>query len=335
MPITTRSSLARHLQWALELEHATIPPYLCALYSIRPGTNAEAAEAIRSVVLEKMRHLTLVANLLNAIGGKPALDDSRFVPSYPTTLPHSNGRIRVHLRPLSPAALETFRAIERPAPPPGPPPEGDAYETIGQFHAAIADGFRRVAARVGERRLFRGRRTRQVGPEAYDGAGGGRVVVVTDVASALAAIAEVSGQRQRHDPATCEAEARSAWATGAEPAIDWAGVWPMRPDPRMARYRGRPDVHALMLACNARYADLLRALHDAFNGRPARLREAVPIMHDLRHRAQALMAVPTGEADGTTVGPSFELAAAPRVRRAAASRGGRGGGRARRSAGPA
>jgi hypothetical protein len=32
----------------------------------------------------------------------------------------------------------------------------------------------------------------------------------------------------------------------------------------------------------------------------------VPMMYDLKYRAQELMAVPSGHADGTTVGPSFE-----------------------------
>ena len=30
--------LREHLQWAIELEHSTIPPYMCALYSLdRPA----------------------------------------------------------------------------------------------------------------------------------------------------------------------------------------------------------------------------------------------------------------------------------------------------------
>ena len=33
--IKTIKDLHEHLQWAIELEHATIPPYLCALYSIK------------------------------------------------------------------------------------------------------------------------------------------------------------------------------------------------------------------------------------------------------------------------------------------------------------
>lgn len=43
MAITSIESLREHLQWALELEHATIPPYLCALYSIKKGHNVESA----------------------------------------------------------------------------------------------------------------------------------------------------------------------------------------------------------------------------------------------------------------------------------------------------
>lgn len=36
------------LEAAVKLELATIPPYLCALYSTHPGTNLEATMVIRS-----------------------------------------------------------------------------------------------------------------------------------------------------------------------------------------------------------------------------------------------------------------------------------------------
>ena len=69
------------LQTAIEVEHSTIPAYLCALYSIKDGTNQEAAQIIKSVVLEEMLHMILAANVLNAIGGHPA---SIIGGSYPT-----------------------------------------------------------------------------------------------------------------------------------------------------------------------------------------------------------------------------------------------------------
>ncbi len=79
MAIRTIESLRQHLQWAIEIEHSTLPPYLCALYSIKDGHNREAVEVIHSVFLEEMLHMTLAANLLNAVGGSPRID----VPGVP------------------------------------------------------------------------------------------------------------------------------------------------------------------------------------------------------------------------------------------------------------
>ena len=65
---------------ALRLEHATIPPYLTALYSLRAGSNSPAWHILRVVAVEEMLHLTLVANVMNAVGCKPNLTDPEFVP---------------------------------------------------------------------------------------------------------------------------------------------------------------------------------------------------------------------------------------------------------------
>ena len=80
-------NLRRDLQTALELEHATIPPYLTALASIKNSFNREIHKVIRSIVIEEMMHLTLVANILNAVGGKPLLYSKDFLPHYPSRLP--------------------------------------------------------------------------------------------------------------------------------------------------------------------------------------------------------------------------------------------------------
>ena len=42
--ITSIDGLRQHLQWALELEHSTIPPYLCALYSIEPAATRKPSK---------------------------------------------------------------------------------------------------------------------------------------------------------------------------------------------------------------------------------------------------------------------------------------------------
>ena len=333
MPITDRAELCRHLQWALELEHATIPPYLCALYSIPDGSNTTAAALIRAVVMEEMLHMTLVANLLNAIGGQPAVDHPKFVPKYPTYLPHSRRSFVVSLLPFSKDAIDTFLKIERPAKPHARP-QANRYHTIGQFYEAIADAFERLTRKYGEKRLFTGKRSMQISGSKYYYGSGGEPIEVANLTTAKNAIAEIAEQGEGLDHTIFDGDQRfgqvdelahyfrfneirserrylatdtpTSGPSGPELPIDWSARFPMRPNPRAAQYRRRPDVHRLMVEFNQRYTGLLRTLHAAFNGKPQRLLEAVPQMYDLKYRAQTLMAIPTGRVDGSTVGPSFE-----------------------------
>ena len=113
------AELKDQLQIALVLEHSTIPPYLCALYSIKPGTNLMAANIIRSVVLEEMLHMIMVANLLNAIGGCPMIGEretgahGKFIPEYPTRLPGNIDQdLIVGLSYFSEESIQTFWKIE-------------------------------------------------------------------------------------------------------------------------------------------------------------------------------------------------------------------------------
>ncbi|MFD0200675.1 MULTISPECIES: ferritin-like domain-containing protein [Saccharothrix] len=114
--IKTIEELHEYLHKGLQLEHATLPPYLTALYSLKPGTNSDAWHVIRVVAVEEMLHLTLVANVLNAVGGTPDLTKRGFVPNYPTRLPSGPDDFEVHLGPFSREALHTFLRIEKPAP---------------------------------------------------------------------------------------------------------------------------------------------------------------------------------------------------------------------------
>lgn len=112
-------SLRQVLQLAIQLEHATIPPYLCALFSIMPGTNAEVADLIRGVVLEEMFHMALACNLLNAVGGHPQIAAPGFVPRYPGHLPAGvRPDLTVTLKKCSKEHIrDVFMSIEQPADP--------------------------------------------------------------------------------------------------------------------------------------------------------------------------------------------------------------------------
>jgi hypothetical protein len=116
MDIESVEQLKQALQIAIELEHGTIPIYLTAMYSIKPGTNAEVMSLIRGVVVEEMLHMSLVCNILIAIGGSPAIGQPGFVPRYPGPLP---GGLRSDLTAsLKKCSIEhirdCFMAIEMP-----------------------------------------------------------------------------------------------------------------------------------------------------------------------------------------------------------------------------
>ena len=233
-PITNREELQKYLQVALQVEHATIPPYLTALYSIQAdpvNNNLDSYNIIRAVVVEEMLHLTLAANLLNAIGGAPDLTRKGFVPDYPAYLPTGESDFRVSLEKFSESAIDTFLEIERPdCPTKGKPvvkkndvwyvkhadmstgrktgrgllpsfvmkgSEGNDlhlhFWSIGDFYKAIRNGFSHLAEKMGEKELFNGKEEYQVGPEYYHSSGG-KITKVTNLATALEAIDLISGQ---------------------------------------------------------------------------------------------------------------------------------------------
>ncbi|MFG1608094.1 ferritin-like protein [Actinoplanes sp. NPDC049265] len=213
--IRTVTDLEAYLNAALRLEHATIPPYLTALYSLHPGSNSDAQHVIRVVAVEEMLHLTLVANVMNAVGLPVDLTVDDFIADYPVHLPSGEVDFLVSVQPFSAAAVTTFLNIERPAKAPSedarllPRPDLGAgtvlaaspldpsvrYYSIGEFYDEIERGLRYLEHEYRERgeELFGGDIARQVGPE-YFYSGGGEAVVVCDLASALRALTVIAEQ---------------------------------------------------------------------------------------------------------------------------------------------
>ena len=330
----TLDDLRRHLQWAIELEHATIPPYMCALYSLDPDRNPEAVQVIGSVLSEEMLHLALAANLLNAVGGTPKLDAPELLPAYPHPLPHGDRSLHIDLLPFGEQALELFLRIEKPASA-DEPPQDDGYRTIGQFYAAIEAGFHTLCDKLGEAEVFSGAPERQIG-EFHLRGGGGSVVPVHDLASAMAALGEIieqgegaartdvwDGDRDVFHPDREEVahyyrfrelrlgrryrtgDTPQSGPTGEPIKVDFDGVLPMRPNPRTADHPAGSPIRVAQEEFNQTYCLLLYQLEEAFNGNPAELRETVGTMYQLRATALTLMKTPVG--DGTTnAGPTFE-----------------------------
>ena len=199
--------LQRHLDAAMQLEHATIPPYLTALYSIRPGSNAEAVadhprrrgrgdaapDAGRERAERDRRH---------GRSDPPGLR-RRAIPAY---LPDGEDDFSVDIRPFSkrggrdlpqdraaggrePAgASVTVREGAGPRRAARRPGRTTAARSISTRSASStrpsSQGLKVLHARDGRQRCSRGDRSRQIGPDYYYSGGGG-LIAVTDLASAL------------------------------------------------------------------------------------------------------------------------------------------------------
>jgi hypothetical protein len=326
----TLQSLRDHLQAALAVEHATVPPYFTAWISIQPNTNVEAAEIVRSVMLEEMLHLTLAANLLNAVGGRPSLTHPGFVPRYPHRLPFSGDRFEISIERFSKQSLQTFLAIERPEGPRAKP-EARKFHTIAQFYAAVRNGIDELCETLGEKAVFTGPLAKQVQPEAYYAAG--KLLVVTGRDTAHRAIEEICEQGEGAHGSVFDAD-HSICGEGREPAhyyrfmqlvkgrhyragdtpksgpsgarlaVAWDAVYPIRPNARASDYPKGSGIRDALEAFGHGYGQLLAALEAAYNGQPDRMTEGIARMFALRDQARALMQIPSGDGR-TTVGLDF------------------------------
>jgi hypothetical protein len=319
----------RALQNAIELEHATIPPYLYALYSLKPGTNLEIAGLIKTIVSQEMLHMALDCNILNAIRGTPKIDDPRFLPKYPGPLPGGvESDLIVPLAPFSKQLVhDTFMVIEEPEDPLHFPVlkaelAGAATpETIGQFYAKIADQI----GRLPEKDFASDRNQLTTGFKPL------QEIQVRDCASAIAAIHLIVEQGEgtttspldpEHEPAHYYrfAEIYNGRKLIANPdtqpcappyvygghkiEFDPAGVWPVITNPSGASYPAGSKTANLNRTFNYTYTSLLKSLHLVFNGEPDRLGPAIGLMESMKEQAQVLMSTET--VPGQTAGPSFE-----------------------------
>ena len=210
--IQTVEDLHYYLGQAMKIEHATIPPYITALYSMKPGSNIEAFQILRTVAVEEMLHLTLAANVFNAVGGniKSVLTAPDFIPTYPTVLPTGETDFEVGLSKFSRETIQTFLNIERskeaePGQPLVMPREQKNYilkvrnhephysfYSIGQFYAEIIRGLHALHKEMGDA-LFCGDRSKQVTKEYYYD-GGGEIIPVYDLTSSIMALREIQEQ---------------------------------------------------------------------------------------------------------------------------------------------
>ncbi|MEX2587476.1 MAG: ferritin-like protein [Actinomycetota bacterium] len=335
------AELHQWLQSAIELEHATIPTYLTALYSIKPAYNEAARQVLRSVVIEEMLHMTIAANLLNALGGSPRMDRPGFIPTFPGPLPMGiAGDLTVSLRKLTRGqVVNVFMVIEEPEEPldlvvkqPStemfraqaqalPPAAQREFGTIGEFYEAISNKI----AGFGDG-AFTGDPNRQVVDDRWFASD--ELFAIQDVKTAQKGIGIIVEQGEGtttspEDPEMVPAHyyrfaeivygrrlVRDPSAPGGQPwsfsgapvGLNPAGVWNLYPDAKSVDYPGGSRARYLSDQFNSSYTNLLRCLEETFNGSPENLKVALGIMIEMRLIAQELVA---------TAVPGTEMFCAP------------------------
>ncbi|WP_371763446.1 ferritin-like protein [Massilia sp.] len=327
-----KEDLVAWLHTALAIELSTIPVYMTALISIKPGSNRVPANLIRGVMMEEMLHLALAGNLLSAIGGKAAFFEAN-IPTYPLTLKFDGKTFRgrefaIELAPFSAQNTEVFTQIEYPDvwSEPGAELTGVSEVdvpgyTIGGFYAAIATKLAQLCEEFGEPTVFSGDPQHQLGLNYY-WAGGGRPILITDLVSAKRAIDLIVSQGEGSDQTVFDRDASDfgqpedaahffrfreiqyaqSYRKGDDPRqpptgnrfeVDYSAVYPIKVNPKQADYSEDLMLAKLNMEFNALYTRMLTQIADAFNGAPASMYTAIlNSMHGMTGIALQMVATP-------------------------------------------
>lgn len=352
--VGSREQLFHLLAEASEIEHTLMCSYLYAAFSLknpdRPDFSPAEADAVRrwrktimEVATEEMAHLLLVANLSVALGGKPHFDR----PNFPVAPGYFPSGVVVKLTPFSMDTLQHFIFLERPAGAGHEDGEGfeagnpvdreeafhglmpsvQNYNTVGALYEAIALNLRTWSERVGERALFIGSRSAQVGPAVVSFE---HVGVIDNLRTALDAIDHVVEQGEGAPNEHADSHYKRFLAIRNEYRElvtrnpDFAPAWPAAISPVMRRppepegkvFVDSPRAARLLDFTNAVYSVLLRCLVQVFGreGADAEREQAryfeiaIELMHILAAGATELVELPaSAQHPGTTAGMSFTM----------------------------
>jgi hypothetical protein len=307
------SLLRASLQAAVRLELLTIPPYLCALWSIKNEMDPVAL-SIREVVQEEMFHLAMVCNMLAALGEVPDLVGA--VPVYPSD--PSDMLPSIVLSGLSKSSLRLFMEVERPRV--VIPHDGHGHaialagsETIGEFYERIGLAFTQLNPEINT--------DLQVGGPLIE-------TVVTSVQDAVAGAGLIrrQGEGSLASPADTGIDDLSHFYRFEEllkghqliydeqahlfrdgPEILWPDTWPMKIVPP-GGYQSSDvpvEARALIDRFDRLYSEMIDLLQAAWAGKgQAAFLKAIELMFELQVSAKKLMEMPV-DAESGTLGPCF------------------------------
>jgi Ferritin-like len=329
--------LQNALQAAIQLELATLPPYLSALFSIADQTST-AFNLINDIVFNEMTHFGLACNLLAATGGQPTIVEGYRRTVYPGPLPGG----------VKPKCDDTFRPIFQCDPdfqvvlgfndlksfakmamqidyPEDPVPrpvalalvEIETFPSIGEFYKTVEAAFTANTAMIPYTT------TKQLTKPRMD------VTVVDSLASAVAAIDLIRGEGEgssknpffngklSHFYAFGELFRGAAFVFDDKTNTgDWTGapvppavVAEMTPIPEGGYMNPPAAAVAPLSTCDQDFTDMLTALDAAWaNGSAASLGAAIGSMVDLGDNARTLLTSAIARTDAPGIyGPQFRL----------------------------
>ncbi|MDQ8020699.1 MAG: ferritin-like domain-containing protein [Moraxellaceae bacterium] len=348
--IEHREQLLFQLAEAAEVEHCLMCTYLYAAFTLKGAdatdlddTEREAVQRWRKVLIavaiEEMSHLTLVGNLMVALGGGPQLDRA----NLPLTVGYFPAGVQAVLAPFCEHTMDHFVFLERPENTPDADwsvfphdsysrgvvhgrvmPNTFDYATVGELYRSILQGIETLYERVGEDACFPGRSASQIGPLDAALPGLRSITTLEDARQAIDTIV-----RQGEGAATaCERShymrfigvreelaklrARRADFEPSRPAA----LNPVMRKPPMPEGRvwvTHPQAVLVMDYANALYAFMLRLLMQAW-GRPPALASAkgmlvqasIRVMRAMTPVAEYLTTLPACEDQpGVNAGISF------------------------------
>ena len=326
--------LQKALQAAVELELATLPPYLCGQWALK-DQDSDPANLISDITLEEMGHLGLVCNLLRATGRQPKILDGYDEIRYPGPLP---GGVRPKVDPDFFQADQDFEVIlgfnnysafvkmcmtiEYPEDPVPRPKilalDEETFPTIGEFYDAIANALKAndgTFTYIVDKQIENGRTgvfiidhltkaTEAISRIQKEGEGSSRFPYVDADGKRLAHFYSF-GQIYFGKTYVFDKVKQTGDWTGDPPIgpVESKDVYPMTPVP-LGGYRG--DVPSEVGDCDKSFTQMLQQLDAAWrNGDPESLRSAVRSMRTLKRQAIGLLEKQIARPEGGIYGPQF------------------------------
>lgn len=301
------------LQAAISLELSTLPPYLCAMWSIKDQSGT-VYDLIHSVAVAEMLHMGLACNMLTTIGGTPLINSS--IPTYPGPLPGGvRPKLTIYLAGLSKDYLkDVFMEIEYPESGPIALAMGQIYPTIGAFYDAILEAFKKLQPTMtGDKQLAATMN-------------GNKLFAIKTVADAEKAINEIKqqGEGTSQSPQAPDFGGELAhyykyaeiwhgnrliqkddqWQYVGDP-IPFPDVYPMSPIPMGGYPSPSIDVQNGLKEFNDEYKQVLDNLQSAWAaGGQSSLGNAISAMYGLQSLANILMQINLPDGSGV-YGPDF------------------------------